>query len=126
MLEDPFGYQEKQQEKCYWRRVGFFAFAFIVMLGFFLLLLWPKKAHADNLVTKQGEDFVRLFNKPCKSAAILEQIRPEYQSRFQSGEASVSGKTYPMCWIASNGDVFMLYEDGDKGRVPMSIFEREL
>lgn len=116
--------KEKQQERCYWRRVGFIAFAAILVL-FLTFLIFPKKAHAD-LVARQGNDSVRLTSEPCKNEAILNQIRPEYQDRFKAGIAEVNGKKYPMCWTAANEDVFMLYEDGDKGRVPMIVFDKEL
>lgn len=117
--------QEKQQERCYWRRVGFIAFIAILMVGGVVLALYSKKAHADALVARSGGDSVRLLTEPCKNAAVLDQLKPEYHERFRAGEGNIGGKKYALCWIANNGNVFLIYEDGDKGQAPMSVFERE-
>lgn len=39
MLEDPFGYTEEQQQRCYWRRVGFGLFFAMVLVLILVPLL---------------------------------------------------------------------------------------
>src|SRR5690349_20600952 len=117
--------EEAKHQRCFWRRVGALVFTLLLVAIAAALLLYPKKAHA-GLVARNGGDWVRLHESPCTNAAILDRLKAEYQARFRKGEGFISGKPYAMCWTPLQDEsVFMIWEDGELGRVPMIAFEKD-
>lgn len=68
---------------------------------------------------------VRLHDQPCTLAPALALIREEYKSAHQAGVLEADGRMVRFCWVALNGFVYVVDEDGDMARLPISVFKRE-
>ena len=80
---------------------------------------------AADLVTKQGANTLRLTEHPCP-VTMAKYLPAEIIGRFLAAVAIVDGKTYMGCWtIRGDGQVFLRYEDGDGGLVPLTSFKDE-
>ena len=81
-------------------------------------------AVADDRVARTGADFVRIRTLPCSSPEVLALLSAELHDRFQEAVTSVEGKTFRGCWtLLPDGRVFLRYEDGDAGMVPLREFK---
>jgi hypothetical protein len=91
---------------------------------FILALMFAVPALADDMVYRDGNDSVRLTEKPCLPT-LLALIPIELQPKVRAAVSKVDGKDYPACWIATrSGLVILQYEDGDQGLVRISDFKR--
>lgn len=79
-------------------------------------------AHAD-MIASNGNDRVRLTDKPCTTAKVLEMINPILHSRVRQASATVGAKSYLACWMVLGEHAALLYEDGDQGRIPLRDFK---
>lgn len=87
-----------------------------------ILALSTLPAVAD-LVAKMGADSLRLMGTPCP-ATMSKHLPAEIIDRFGAAVAIVDGKTYAGCWaIRGDGQVFLRYEDGDSGLMPLALFK---
>jgi hypothetical protein len=87
-------------------------------------LLAASPAMAD-VIARSGEDSVRLTQNPCQ---ITEhQAFPTgIPEEFRAASAVVSKKLYVACWaLRMDGQVFLIYDDGDAGLVPVSLFKQD-
>jgi hypothetical protein len=82
-----------------------------------LLVAASFAVHAD-MIGRQGNDWVRLSDKPCTNELILRQILPERRKDFFAATAFFNGQQYAACWLALQGAAGLVYEDGDTGIVP--------
>jgi hypothetical protein len=95
--------------------------ALVVAVGMFI-----PHAHAEDIrtmVTRNGNDVIRLQNRPCVHAGTLSRIKPDWRDKFRHGRALVEGKDFFLCWIVHGDAVFVLYEDGDQGLIPLTDFK---
>lgn len=85
-------------------------------------LLGASGVHAQtrDLVVNEGRDSIRLTDAACSSAAVLERIEPEARPLFRSAAATLQGQRYTACWSLVSTAVYLVYEDGDQGLVPVS------
>lgn len=81
-------------------------------------------ALADELVASNGQDSVRLSDKPCSSQEVLKQLTPRFRQQMKDASAVVDGQPFRACWILDGESAHLLYEDGDQGLIPLSDFKR--
>lgn len=81
-------------------------------------------AFADEVVASNGGDSVRLADTQCSSEKVLEQITPGMRTRLKDASATIQGQSLKACWIAHERAALLVYEDGDKGIVPLSEFRK--
>jgi len=91
------------------------------------LLLVPfslsAKPQVEELEARAGDVVIRITSKPCTNKAVLEQLKPEFTTKFKMAEVRVAGKPTPACWIGSPEGIFILAEDGNQGYVPTEQFK---
>lgn len=75
---------------------------------------------ASDLVAYDGNDMIRLSDAACTDQAVLERIEPESRPLFRRAHATLQGQRYSACWSVLPTAVYLVYEDGDQGLVPMS------
>lgn len=98
---------------------------FILALVWALVLALAAPPAAADLVTRMGADTLRLTEKPCP-VTMSKYLPAEIIGRFLEAVAIMDGKTYMGCWtIRGDGQVFLRYEDGDGGLVPLTSFKDE-
>jgi hypothetical protein len=102
-------------------RPGALIAVFIVVLAL-ISCLWPRPAHAEML-TRNGDNWLRLYASACRNDAILSVIREEWREHFRSAHAQANGQEFDACWIEQDGKVFVLFDDGDKMILPLSAFK---
>lgn len=136
MLEDPFAeVQERKQERCYWRRVGFLLFGAIVFAGAAALLLYPKKAGAEEIPVYVAEHdglTLRLLPSPCTdmtSLMLIATAPPHLQTGWRSSSSdwrmpNGQWQTFAGWWLeikkenaGSDDDIIVLvFSDGQTGQ----------
>lgn len=90
-----------------------------------ILPLVALPALADDLVARNGKNYLRLQDLPCP-ARMAPLIPPEVLEMFRAAVAQLEGRQYPGCWaMRPDGTIFVRYEDGDAGLIPMSQFQAE-
>lgn len=77
-------------------------------------------AFGGDLVAYEGADMIRLTETACSNQTVLGRIDPSSREHFRSATATVDGRTYQACWGALPAAVYLIYEDGDQGVVPIS------
>lgn len=77
-------------------------------------------ALASDLVAYDGDDMIRLSHGSCTNQAVLERIEPQARAHFRTASATLQGQRYTACWSLLPTAVYLVYEDGDQGLVPMS------
>lgn len=98
----------------------------IALVGIFLgLALFPLPAHAGTVMeAHQGGDSLLLLDAPCTNAKVLEHAADLDVSKLRAAQASLGGVTYEGCWQGFDDAVGVVYEDGDRGLIPMQFFEK--
>jgi hypothetical protein len=81
-------------------------------------------ALADELVASNGQDSVRLSDKPCSSDQVLKQLQPAFREKMKDASAVVGGQPFRACWIVDGDSAHLLYEDGDQGLIPLAEFKQ--
>lgn len=98
---------------------------FNIILALFLFVALAATPAAADLVTRHGADTLRLTEEPCP-VTMSKYVPAEIIGRFLAAVAIMDGKTYMGCWtIRGDGQVFLRYEDGDSGLVPLTSFKDE-
>lgn len=83
-------------------------------------------ALADELVASNGQDSVRLSDKPCSSQEVLKQLTPRFRDQMKDASAVVDGQSFRACWIVDGESAHLLYEDGDQGLIPLADFKQPI
>jgi hypothetical protein len=79
---------------------------------------------ADDLVARNGDDYVRLTSRPCSTPEVLALLPADMHEHFQDAVTHVGGQTFRGCWVLGpDGIVRLRYEDGDAGIVPAHLFK---
>lgn len=76
-------------------------------------------ANAETLTARQGNDSVTLYEKPCTNPDIVKRLNDGVVQDFQAASAVFQGQSYQACWIPSGNVVYLIYEDGDQGMIPV-------
>lgn len=77
-------------------------------------------AQAQDLVVNEGQDSIRLTDAACSNAAVLQRIAPAERALFRTASATLQGQRYTACWSRVSTAVYLVYEDGDQGLVPVA------
>lgn len=77
-------------------------------------------AQAQDLVVNDGHDSIRLTDAACSSEAVLQRIDPADRAQFRTASATLQGQRYAACWSRVSTAVYLVYEDGDQGLVPLA------
>lgn len=85
-----------------------------------LLAATATMAQTRDLVVNEGADSIRLTDAACASEAVLNRIEPDARPLFRSAAATLQGQRYTACWSVVSTAVYLVYEDGDQGLVPVS------
>ena len=81
-------------------------------------------AFADELVASNGQDQVRLSDKPCSNEQVLGRLTPKLRDQMKDASAVVDGQNFRACWIVDGDAAHLLYEDGDQGLIPLADFKQ--
>ena len=81
-------------------------------------------AFADELVASNGQDSVRLSDKPCSAEQVLQRLSPKVREMMRDANAVVSGQPFRACWVVNGDSAHLLYEDGDQGLIPLTDFKQ--
>lgn len=94
---------------------------FKTLLGLLLVaVLLPAGA---ALQATAGSDSVTLRSVPCISTKVLSHIPAEFHKEFQKADAYINGKSIEACWLLGNDLVGVMFEDGEVGMIPTSVFK---
>lgn len=87
-------------------------------------LVWAASTVMEATDPRDGAK-IALYVTACTHDAILMEIPPEYRAEFRQAEyRDPKGKVTAACWmLVPGGRVLLVYEDGDKGMVPMQAFK---
>lgn len=86
-----------------------------------LLVTLPLSALAADQVAHQGEDWVRITDKPCVNEQVVARLpTPE---DYLAAHAFFEGKHFEACWRPMGQAALVIYEDGDQGLVPAGEFK---
>lgn len=77
-------------------------------------------AQGQDLVVNEGADSIRLTRAACSNEAVLSRIEPDARRLFRTAAATLQGQRYTACWSVVSTAVYLVYEDGDQGLVPVS------
>ena len=81
--------------------------------------LWSSRVYAeDSFTVRNGEDWVRIIDKPCPAAPAWLGLR--------LAEMKYQGKEYKACWIVVGKFVVILDDSGDKTPVPAEAFKKDV
>lgn len=84
------------------------------------LLMHSGPVLAGDLVARQGDDSVRLTDQPCPIVGVIvERVPAGARGFLRLARAHFQGQDFTACWLQGDGLVFLLYEDGDQGVIPM-------
>lgn len=78
---------------------------------------------SQEMVARQGNDEVRIYDKKCETASVLRHIPEASRAMFRKAMATIGGKRWYACYVVVQGGVMLVYEDGDQGFVPGGDFK---
>lgn len=89
-------------------------------------LLAAGSCYASDYVAKIDKDnSIRLTEEPCP-VEVIQHIPQGSRGFFQRAYAVLNGKQWAACWATrTDGNVLMVYSDGDQGLVPLGAFKME-
>jgi len=79
-------------------------------------------AIAETRVARTGDDHVKLMEAPCPYASVLRFIPEDKRALFSKADTRVNGERFFACWIVLDDQIGLIYEDGDRGLIPVSSF----
>lgn len=98
------------------------------ILAFVLLLVTAScgaLAPAASYRATDGANYAVITDTACANAAVLAHIAAEAQPLFRAARVVIGGKQYAACWRHRNDAVLLIYDDGDAGLLPKSVFRQE-
>jgi hypothetical protein len=81
---------------------------------------------ADDLVARRGADTARLTDAACTNEQVLQQIQAQARPAFRAALVEVQGQTFQACWGTTGDAIYLLFEDGDEGLIPVNELKTEL
>jgi hypothetical protein len=91
------------------------------VLALILLFLAPM-ALAGQRVASEGDDEVRIFDTPCVSMETIARIPEANREGWGKVQGRVQGQRFFGCWRALGEAIYILWEDGDQGIMPLQEF----
>lgn len=88
------------------------------------LLCAPAFAQTQ-MIAKNGDNSVRIIDKPCVVASVLMHIPASERPAFRKAEAKIDGQRYFACWRLVGDKIHLVYEDSDQGLIHVSEFKEE-
>jgi hypothetical protein len=88
-------------------------------------LMLAAPAFSQQMIAKQGDNAVRIMDKPCVVASVLMHIPEPHRKAFRKADAKIEGQRYFACWRLVEDKVHLVYEDGDQGLISVSEFKEE-
>lgn len=73
---------------------------------------------------RDGRDWVRVTAQPCSNAAVLMRLPAGPMPLLWQAEVEFRGVRYSPCWHRKGDAIYLLYEDGDLGILPVSNLRR--
>jgi hypothetical protein len=83
-------------------------------------------AQSSTMLARQGSDWVRVTDKPCTDQRVLSHLAPGAESRFMAASSIIGGAPFAACWTLSGNMALIIFDDGDKGMIPLSAFKEDL
>ena len=77
-------------------------------------------------IAKQGNDWVRVVDKPCPYASVIRFIPEDERDQFKKAEGFMGGQRYFACWRDKGNILHLYWEDGDQGIVPKGALKEEI
>ena len=74
-------------------------------------------------VSEDGQASVQLYDTPCLMI-VPAKISAEIRTRLLSARIKLENRVLKGCWITHSPYIYIIDEEGDTGRLPMSIFEK--
>jgi hypothetical protein len=90
------------------------------------LLCAAGSSFANTMVARQGSDWVRITDAPCTNENVLSRIAPGAHKQFRAATSGISGAPFAACWVPNGGAALLVYEDGDRGIIPLNEFKEDL
>jgi hypothetical protein len=90
------------------------------------LLCAAGSSFANTMLARQGSDWVRVTDKPCTDQRVLSHLAPGAESRFMAASSIIGGAPFAACWTLSGNMALIIFDDGDKGMIPLSEFKEDL
>lgn len=87
-----------------------------------VLVLATAPALAEK-VFAQGGDEIRIFDSPCVSVETMNRMPANARAGWNKAQGSIGGQRFFGCWREMTGVVYIIWEDGDQGVVPMIGFK---
>lgn len=88
------------------------------------LLLASCATQADWAAPLRGTDFILATEQACPTALSEKYIKADYRDRFHRATAHIEGETFEGCWASENGLVYLIWEDGSVGTLPVAKFQK--
>lgn len=86
-------------------------------------VFFPPAASADSYMAKSGNDKIVITGEKCP-ASVAKHIKPEHIGQFRLAHVMLNNKLFVACWtMAEPQTIFVMYEDGDTGQIPVAAFE---
>lgn len=91
----------------------------IAILLFLVTLSFVAKA--EDRVATHGKNSVRITDAPCTNPVVLQWLvqRGQDAADYRAGVANF-GVIYNLCWIRGPDGVYLIYEDGDSGKIELN------
>lgn len=88
-----------------------------------LTLAFASAYSLADWVATQGADYLVAKETACP-AAIADKVPAEFRPRLHAAVGHYDGKDYAGCWIQNEDKVYVIYEDGDQGVIPVAAFHK--
>lgn len=94
-------------------------------LGFVLLILWPRTAHAGDLVVNRPDLTMRLQERPCADLQTLAYIPEGLRGRALHADVVLNGERAGGCWFDDGPRALLVMNDGSGGAFDKSLFKAQ-
>jgi hypothetical protein len=78
---------------------------------------------SDSMIARNGQNWLRLYDKPCSSEDVRALLRDKWKDKFRAAHSQANGQEFEACWLEKDGQVFVLFEDGDRLVLPRDAFK---
>jgi len=96
-------------------------------VAFGALMVCAEAIAATMVAQDRGGNVVRLFDRVCKTQAILDKLNAGIRDRFQDASFIYQGRDLKACWAGGpDGLIYVVDEEGDVTRIPPHVFKPEI
>jgi hypothetical protein len=86
----------------------------------FTLLLIAFPVFGAELIARDGDNEVRLFDSPCVHAETLGRLPPPMREKYSKATGRFQGQMFYGCWRLQGNAAVVIWEDGDQGLIPVA------